>query len=136
MAKKGVGIDCLHFVREVMVSAGVTETFDFPYYSPRWGIGRGNNVLERLFMRCYDAKFVGFDEPLQDGDVLIFAVGRQSNHCGIVLDGQCWHSQAARVVYPIQITADIMDSLQSIVRLKAPGLRFRPEELTREDFQQ
>lgn len=136
MAKVGVGIDCIHFVREVLISAGLSERFECPYYLPRWGLGRGNNVMERLILKCFNAEIVPFGEPLRNLDILVFAVGRQSNHCGIVLDGQCWHSQALRCVHPIPINSELMERLQSIVRINKPGLRFRPENLTQEEFRQ
>lgn len=136
MAKVGAGIDCIHFVREILIAGGMTDPFKCPYYLPRWGIGRGNNVLERLLLKCYDAAVVPFGKPLKNGDIFIFAVGKQSNHCGIVLDGECWHSQARHVVHPMKITPDILERLQSVVRIKKPGLRFRPELLTSEDFKQ
>jgi len=136
MAKVGAGIDCIHFVREVLISAGMSERFDCPYYLPRWGLGRGNNVMERLLLKCFDAEVVPFGEPLKDLDIFIFAVGKQSNHCGIVLSGECWHSQARHCVHPIKITPELMERLQAIVRIKQPGLRFRPENLTQEEFRQ
>lgn len=137
MAKVGVGIDCIHFVREVMIAGGISEPFDCPYYLPRWGVGRDNNVMERLLLRCFEAELVPYHmEPVQDGDVLIFQVGRQSNHCGIVIGGQCWHSQAKYVVHPIPMTPELLCRLQAVVRLTACGPRFRPEELTQEDFKQ
>lgn len=136
MAKVGVGIDCIHFVREILIAGEMCGTFTCPYYLPRWGLGRGNNVLERLLLKCFHAEIVPFGEPILDGDVFIFAVGRQSNHCGIALDGKCWHSQARFVVSSIPIDKSLTDRLQSIVRLKEAGIRFRPEELTMEDFKQ
>ena len=137
MAMVGVGIDCIHFVRQVMMAGGISESFELPYYLPRWGIGRGNNIMERLLLQCFDGVLVPYHmEPLADGDILIFQVGRQSNHCGIVLDGQCWHSQAAYVVHPDPINPEFLTRLQAVVRLTARGPRRRPEELQAEDFKQ
>lgn len=137
MAKVGVGIDCIHFVREIMISGGLSQPFELPYYVPRWGIGRGNNVMERLLLKCFSAEPVPFHmERPADGDILIFQVGRQSNHCGIVIDGQCWHSQASYVVHPDPINPELLTRLQAVVRVKECGPRFRPEDLTEEDFRQ
>lgn len=135
MASIGKGIDCIHFVREILIAGGASERFDVPYYVTHWGLGRANNIMERLLTTAYHARRLEPDEPVQDGDVYIFSVGRQSNHCGISLGGQCWHVAYKNVVQPTP-PEQIMDRLQSIVRITSQGLRLRPETLNHGDFQQ
>lgn len=140
MAKVGVGIDCLYFVREVLVASGMLPTWVFPYYRPVWGVGREFNVMERVFTKCCHARklangdFYGSGEDWADGDVLVFAVGRQSNHVGIYMDGQVWHSAAGAGVRNVDLDEPIAASMQCVLRMTAPGFQFRPEELTRADF--
>jgi cell wall-associated NlpC family hydrolase len=134
MAKVGVGIDCLYFVREILVAAGLLPSWRFPFYKPAWGVGRDFNVMERVFLKCCHARVLDDGEPWLDGDILVFSVGRQSNHVGMILGGQVWHSVAARGVENVDLDHSITDAMQSVLRLVEPGFISRPEELTPADF--
>lgn len=136
MAKVGVGIDCIGLVRECFVAAGLVEPFELPYYNPRMGLGRANNVMERVFLACTDAVAIDPEKgDPADGDVLIWRVGRQSNHCGIYLDGKAWHVMARAKVRP-DPWEPLRHDMQSFIRLRARGFVRRPETLTPEDFKQ
>lgn len=130
MAKVGVGIDCIGLVAEVFVAAGQIERFTFPFYKTSWGYGRRNNLMERMLCMCCHAEVA---ETPESGDVVIFAVGRQTNHCGVVMDGKVWHAFAGNVVRADALS-DHIKRIQSFVRLTAPGFRKRPEELTTSDM--
>lgn len=122
-------------MREILIAGGASERFTLPYYVTHWGLGRGNNIMERLLLRTFHSRRLEPDEAVQDGDVYVFAVGKQTNHCGISIGGQCWHVAFKNVVQPTP-PAQIMDRLQSIIRITNPGLRLRPETITREDMKQ
>lgn len=130
MAKVGVGIDCVHFLREVFVAAGVLPEFVFPFYATNWGYGRSNNLMERMLVTACHAEVV---TTPQDGDVVVFRVGRQTNHCGVCLDGLVWHAQFKRGVR-FDDLATFDDKIQSYVRLTARGFKKRPEELQKSDL--
>lgn len=132
MAKPGVGIDCLFFLRELAVFAGVLPPFQMPFYRPIWGVGREFNVIERVLLTCCHAVKLDPAEPLQDGDAVIFTVGKQSNHVALVLDGMLWHSVADQGVTADPLTTG--QPWQSVVRLTAPGFIRRPETLTAADL--
>lgn len=134
MAKPGVGIDCLGFLREVAVDTGVLPPFDLPFYNPSWGIGREFNVIERVLLDCCHSQRVKAHEEIEFGDVVVWTVGRQSNHVGIVLDGAVWHVQARRHCQPDPINEAMMERLQAVVRLTGEGFLRRPETLTVEDL--
>lgn len=132
MAKPGVGIDCLHLLREMAVAAKWLPPFAFPYYDPAWGFGRQVNVIERILVLCCHSRLLKQGEPLQDGDVMIWAVGRQSNHCGIFIAGEVWHAQASRLVQGEAL--EDVGPFQSVVRITEAGFKRRPETLTDKDF--
>jgi cell wall-associated NlpC family hydrolase len=133
MAKPGVGVDCLHLLGQIATAAGVLPPFRFPYYDPNWGIGRRNNVLERIFMLTTNCDRIDPNEAMQEGDVIIFAVGRQSNHCAIYLGSAIWHAQCGQVVKP-EPPEELSLPIQSIIRLTAIGFKRRPETLTKGDL--
>ena len=134
MAKPGVGVDCLHLLRALAVAAEWLPPFQFPYYDPTWGIGRKSNVISRVILRCCHARALAATEPLATGDVAIWAVGRQSNHCGIVIAGDVWHAQAGRLVCGEPITEEMRARFETVLRIEAPGFHRRPETLTIDDF--
>jgi len=134
MAKVGAGIDCLYLLREIAVAAGVLPAFQFPYYNPAWGLGRRKNVIGKILDLTTFCKTLPPDAEQQDGDVLIFAVGRQSNHCAIRIKGRIWHAIAKRAVIAETPEEAMEAPLQAIIRITAPGFKRRPETLTQDEF--
>ena len=76
---KGVGVDCGQFVFCVYRNIGLFEDETFPPYDPRWMVARENSWLEDLFRARFDL----VDTP-QPGDAMLFKVGRNYSHLGIV----------------------------------------------------
>jgi cell wall-associated NlpC family hydrolase len=134
MAKIGSGIDCLFLLREIAVAAGVLPPFEFPFYNPAWGLGRRNNLIGRILNLTTFCQTLPPDTTLQDGDVLIFAVGRQSNHCAMFIKGRVWHATANRFVTGETMEEALQAPLQAVIRITAPGFKRRPETLTQEEF--
>lgn len=134
MAMKGVGVDCVNFVCAILRAAGICEPFNMPGYSTTTGLGRSENIIERILLRCFHGEVIGEREEIVFGDIVIFTVGRQSNHVGIFLDGMIWHSMAAHLVEPMPIEQRTFDVMQSVVRLTGTGLKERPENIVPEDY--
>ena len=128
------GVDCINFVCGVLIASGICPRFTMPYYDTAWGIGRSNNILERLALDCFKCEVLLDTEPWQFGDIGIFRVGRMSNHIGIVLDDELWHVSLGRMVEPEPITGRLMERIQSMVRLSEIGFNRHPETLKLEDF--
>lgn len=129
---KKKGVDCVNFVAAVLIDAGLVRDFALPYYSANWGIGRRENVMSRLIDELFHVEEVT-GEP-EFGDLLVFRVGRQSNHIGIVIDGECWHCMTRRFVEPSELDHRIFSDVQTILRLVAPGEKRAPETLVLNDF--
>jgi len=134
IAVHGVGIDCLHFVREILIASNKLPTFRFPFYAPAWGIGRTTNIVADMFALCCYCDRLPPTSPVVFGDIAIFAVGHQSNHVGIVLDdGFVWHVRANEVVRPEHID-DIRPHLEALIRLTADGFKRTPESITTDEL--
>ena len=125
------GIDCIRFVFEVVIAAGVLTRFDLPAYKESLGILRTSNVMETL-MREYafsEALSASRDGVPDFGDVAIFQCGAQSNHAGIVIDGAVWHVPGKGRVGP-EAWVNVAPKLQSLMRFTATGFRQDPASLT------
>lgn len=126
IAVPGQGIDCLRFVFEVIIAAGILPRFTLPAYDERLGILRETNVMEGL-MRDYC--FAERASTPDFGDVAVFSCGPQSNHCGIVIDGNVWHVPGRGRVGP-EAWSNVAPQLQSLMRFTAPGFQKPIEGLT------
>ncbi len=126
IAVVGQGVDCLRFVFEVLIAAGVLPRFTLPRYDERLGILREKNVMEALILTHCHATVE--TEPAF-GDVVIFKCGAQSNHAGIIIDGECWHVPGRSRV-GTEEWANVRKVTQSLLRLTATGFRESPEGLT------
>lgn len=138
MAKPGVGIDCIGLTFQVLQAAEITPPFQMPYYSPRWGMGRAHNIMEGLLRKCLFCEPIKAPIDWKPGDLLIFRVGRQSNHIGIFWqEGErlgVWHSRARAAVEFTDYDLTLAKTVQTGMRINAPGFRTRPEDLTPADF--
>lgn len=133
---KGQGVDCLRFVFEVLIVAGVVDRFSLPAYKEALGILRQTNVMEPLILEhCHAGRVeVTAAAVPQFGDVVIFSCGEQSNHTGIVLDnGQVWHVPGRGRCGPDE-WVNIRKRLQSLIRFTAAGFTKSPVGLTWEQI--
>lgn len=97
-----VGIDCIHFVVDVMERAGAIEKADIPRYHDNLGHkGADEKLIGEFTMR---APVVIVTVPYEFGDILVFKTNININHVAILIDGLVWHSLAGRHVdcYPFQ----------------------------------
>lgn len=134
MRKKAVGVDCINFVCAVLITAGIHEDFRMPGYNTRTGLGRAENTLERVILATFHARALEDREAWEFGDLIIFKVGRASNHIGIWLNDRIWHVQARRFVEPIVAKQSTYDTVQSVLRITDTGFRQPPENIKPEDF--
>lgn len=126
MAKKRVGVDCIHFVAAIYVAAGILPAFRFPSYDPSRGILAETNAMGEIFQRLTFCHPIEATAPREFGDVAIFRVGRVSNHVGIIDGDHVWHSLSNCRVHPARYNI-WQGEVQELIRIDQDGLRARPE---------
>jgi hypothetical protein len=126
------GVDCLRFVFEVVIAAGILPRFSLPSYNERLGILRDRNVMEPIMMEYAHCEAVDvgsrFVAP-EFGDVAIFSCGPQSNHTGIVIDGEVWHVPGRGRVGP-EAWINVAPKLQRLMRFTGTGFAQDIKSLT------
>ena len=79
---KGAGADCLTFMACVFENCGLLNKIEIPYYSKDWMNHRSaERYLEGLLKYTREI----FTEP-QQGDIILWKVGRCFSHGAIVID--------------------------------------------------
>lgn len=122
----GRAVDCIHFVVRVLEAAGIFPPIQLPYYSHYLGIRCERNVMSELFIRAGYVQEIE-DRPPPFGAILIWKVGRTSNHVGIMLDGP-WHVMRRSVVKR-DTWDNIAGSIEAVLRITQCGLRADPAML-------
>lgn len=126
--RRSGGVDCIHFVDRVLVGAGVIPEHTLPGYDDRAGVFRQRNIIEDILVRHLIADTLPEDAEAAFGDIVICKVGRQSNHVGIVIDGDLWHVPGGgNCCY--EHLGNWRTRIQSFVRITALGLTADPAEL-------
>ncbi len=121
IASKGRGIDCIRYVVRIMTAAGVVEETAIPTYPTSWGLAQKESAMGRLFAACADVDRIWVDEWIPEfGDICIWAVGRNSNHCGIFLGDRVWHVSTNSPAGPLMVDA-ARRRMQEAVRLRRCG---------------
>lgn len=139
MAKQGIGIDCLELMKAATIAAGITPPFVMPYYRPSWGLGRAVNVIEPCLLHCFHCETVPAAEEPVLGDLLVWRVGRQSNHVGIVWYRAgvlgVWHTHIKKGVEFVPLPLEqMLIYRQSFVRFTATGFKADPATINPQDF--
>ncbi len=124
------GVDCIHFVAEVLTGAGIIPDHRLPGYDERLGTMRSHNVIEDILVRHLHAEV--HTEP-DWGDIVICKVGRQSNHVGIVIGENMWHV-SSRSFVGYEALVNWLPRVQSFVRITQTGLRADPALLVAEEL--
>lgn len=115
MRLPGVGVDCVHFVVDVLEKAGVAEQIQIPRYAANVGRKGAEDILLREF-----AKFIAFDvvtENYQFGDILFFEPRLGINHVAILIDNMIWHALGTRAV-DVNPFDDWKRSVKGAMRIK------------------
>lgn len=126
MAIPGTGVDCVHFVMFVLQAAGLLPKMTLPSYDDRIGRLRERNIIEDLLtehLHCERTASPDF------GDILVCRCGRETNHVGIVIDGEFWHVPGRGRCGP-EALANWLPRTQCFLRITAPGLKADPALLT------
>ncbi len=126
---KGVGVDCINFVYEVLIAAGVLERALLGGYDTIVGLHEVTHKLKNAFKACAKLDEFPIDDP-QFGDVVIFQEGKFSAHSGIYLDGMIYHALAGGVV-TASLYAEWRRRLDSLLRFTETGLQAEPSEAAR-----
>ncbi len=122
----GVGVDCVHFVAAIIKAAGITPPFRLPAYDDRLGRLRERNIIEDILiehLHCERAPEPAF------GDIVVCRCGRETNHVGIVIDGDFWHVPGRGRCGP-EALVNWDSRIQCFLRITKEGLKADPGELT------
>ncbi len=112
----GVGVDCIHFVVDVLEKSGaIPGGTEIPKYHDNIGFKGAEEKLIKEFSDRIPVTVV--DAPYEFGDILIFNPKLSINHIALFIDGMIWHSiaQQAVDVYPF---ADYQKVIRGAMRLK------------------
>lgn len=85
---RGIGVDCVHLVEEVLRGAGLLPAVDCGAYPRDWFVHRDDErLLAGVRERCDPV-----EGEWQAGDILLFRFGRCQAHAGVYLgDGKMIH---------------------------------------------
>lgn len=128
LAVPGQGVDCVEFVKAVLVAAGIMPAFRLPWYDERLGALRERNIIEDLLVRHLNAEARAPDAG-EFGDIVVCRAGRQTNHVGILIDGVMWHVPG-RGRCGGDLWEQWRERAQSLVALHGVGYRVDPSTLT------
>lgn len=100
MADIRIGIDCIHYVSEICVAAGLMDRQQLPEYDVNMGVAKVSTLLENAMIAKLHVE--GFDSTNHEpefGDVVVFDTGGLfSAHCGWYTGKHLYHSLAKRCV--------------------------------------
>jgi len=82
-SKKGVGVDCAHFLREVYVEAGVIEPFEIKPYTPQFMLHSDDPKFESYVVRFGEEIA---ETAVKPGDVVLYKIGRSFCHGAIIVE--------------------------------------------------
>jgi cell wall-associated NlpC family hydrolase len=115
MRQRGIGVDCIHFVVDVLERAGAIGPAEIPRYSPNIGFRGAEQKLIKEFSDRVPLDLV--KQPFQFGDIVIFDPKLSTNHVALFIDGMLWHALAGQAVnvYPFD---DFRRTARGAMRLK------------------
>jgi cell wall-associated NlpC family hydrolase len=117
-----VGVDCVHLVITALEAAGaVPRGFVVPGYARSAGYMARRNTAADHFVDNFWTTEVGADE-IRDGDVVFFRVNRSSNHLGICMGRQIWHSLWSSGV-TVDEVEDVRDRVETVLRINRAGTK-------------
>lgn len=89
---RGLGCDCVHFLKAVMVEMGLCSDFQIPWYERDWPLHRHDGLVRSMIEKHINAKEIPVGAALMAGDILLYRWGRDASHAGIYLDESAWMS--------------------------------------------
>lgn len=129
IAKLGIGIDCINYVYEILIAAGIVDRQPLGYYNTRVGLHDASDRLKRALTQCLRVEELA---PVgrEFGDIVVFQTGEFSGHCGIIIDGDIWHALANRTVTRSQFN-EWASKVACLLRITAEGLTGVPSEASK-----
>jgi cell wall-associated NlpC family hydrolase len=82
---KGVGVDCVQLVGQLMLSAGVVDSYDFGFYPLDWAQHRERSIIIDYIEATARFSRLGAEAAPRFGDVVMFRIGRCVHHCGVIV---------------------------------------------------
>lgn len=128
IAVRGVGVDCIKLVYEVLIDCGILDRVEFSGYDVDSGLWTESTKLQDTILRCLHSVWV--EESFEFGDIFILKTGNRSAHCGLYTDdGNVWHALGNRCVTKSDF-ALWRHEIKGMVRVVAPGFRVNPATIS------
>lgn len=89
---KGLGCDCVHFIKAVEVEMGLCADFKIPFYERGWPLHRHEGLVRSMIEKHLDVVEIPKGADLMAGDILLYRWGKDASHAGICLAGSVWMS--------------------------------------------
>lgn len=89
----GVGISCIHLVKQILVAADIIPDVEIQTYNERDGLHNSSEQLSRAIYERLHVESVSIDAA-QFGDIAVFKNGQTSAHVAFVAPPVIWHSLA------------------------------------------
>jgi cell wall-associated NlpC family hydrolase len=79
--KKGIGCDCITFIVEAYIEAGIIDHYDLPHYSSMWHLSHKEELYKNEILKsCRQV------ETPRAGDIMLVKIGLAFSHGAIVAD--------------------------------------------------
>lgn len=126
VAVRGVAIDCINLVKEVLIAAGIIPRLPLPTYSTQDGQFTVSDALKNSLMAALYCEEVPVSE-MTFGDIAVFRTGQRSGHAGFCAPPHIWHALARQCVTESDIKLWRRD-IQTLIRLTGEGFKLSPVE--------
>jgi cell wall-associated NlpC family hydrolase len=96
-AVKGVGVDCVQLIGQIMTACGVVSSYQFgSEYTLDWSHHHDRSIILDYIART--GRFVRVPEPML-GDVVCFTIGKCVHHAGVMASSRSFlHAMAGSQV--------------------------------------
>ena len=109
--KKGAGVDCAQFVRQVLLTVGIVDEIpDGKPYPSQWALHHDEERILSMVQRIA----VEVQEP-KPADIVLWQFGRCFSHCGFMLDRE-------RVIHSFVKTGEVCIDVIRMGALSYMGL--------------
>ena len=82
---KGLGTDCIHFIKCVLQEMKIIGDVTIPEYSPDWHLHKTHQLLINGILEHLNVENVGF-KNLLNGDLILYFFGKTAAHASIYYD--------------------------------------------------
>lgn len=81
---KGLGCDCIHFVKSVYEELGLVNPIKVPDYPRDWHMHNTREMLSEALEHYLNAVHVALDAKHMNGDIVLSHYGKAASHAGII----------------------------------------------------